>query len=107
MQAICAIAYRRLSHKMPLSLMEKDPSLRSGSALPAMVRWAIAVDAVLRDIDRIIRGGTTNPTLTSELLAAVEVARQRCVDDLELQRHDWPDAQQPQNPTIFVKTLRL
>ena len=47
-----------------------------------LTQLAMAVDAVLRDIDRIIRGGTTNPALSCELLDAAEAARQRCVGEL-------------------------
>src|SRR6218665_3478623 len=50
-----------------------------GELLPH--RWqstAVAVEAVLQDVDRITRGGYQDSARTGELMAAVEVARQQC-----------------------------
>lgn len=50
----------------------------SSSIQPALASWIVAIEAVLRDIDRIAKGGNSDPAVTGELIAAVEAARQRC-----------------------------
>lgn len=41
----------------------------------AHLAWEAAVDAVLRDVDRIAKGGQSQPARTGELMAAVDFAR--------------------------------
>jgi len=58
--------------------MAKVPSTTSKPIQQALAAWATAVEAVLQDINRIAKGGQSNPAMTGELMAAVEAARQRC-----------------------------
>jgi len=53
-------------------------SATSKSIQQALASWAVAVEAVLKDIDRIAKGGQSNPAVTDELIAAVEAVRQQC-----------------------------
>lgn len=44
--------------------------------------WAAAVEAVLEDIDRIAKGGQSDPAATSTLVASAEAARRQCEEAL-------------------------
>lgn len=62
-------------------LSPRAPRIASGP-IPALqltlAAWATAVEATLRDIDRVARGGLTDPARAAKLLATVEVTRRRC-----------------------------
>lgn len=58
--------------------MTKVPTGPSKPIQQAFAVWVTAVQAVLQDIERIAKGGQSTPEVTGELMAAVEVARQRC-----------------------------
>lgn len=58
--------------------MATIPVTTSKPIQQAWAAWETAVEAVLQDINRIAKGGQSNPAVTCELMAAVEVARLRC-----------------------------
>jgi hypothetical protein len=58
--------------------MAKIPATTSKPIQQARAAWETAVEAVLQDINRIAKGGQSNPAVTGELMTAVEVARLRC-----------------------------